>query len=75
MKKDECEQKIRYLCSKWANERGILMSGEVDPSFQEFLSWMRDNGWYQYLDFRAQGGPLYVAQMWFDQEFKQSWKN
>lgn len=75
MKKDEAETKIRHLCSRWADHKGITMDGSVDPSFIEFCGWVRSEGYGSVFDFRGRGGPLAYANQWFDQEFKQTWKN
>lgn len=77
MKQDEAEQAIRNLCHDWASEKGFDRSryGALDffPSFSEFESWLHDNRYGHYLDFRPKvGSARYVAQMWFDEEFKKT---
>ncbi len=74
-KKAECEQAIRYLCTEWAKERGIPHRPDFQPSFSEFTSWLNQKGYGHYLNFRSVAGPLYDAEMWFDQEFGQTWRN
>lgn len=71
MKKDDAEKAIRYLCGQWANEEP---PGD-HPSFSRFKAWLRRKGYGGYLDFRSVGGADYAAEMWFDQEFKQTWRN
>jgi hypothetical protein len=75
MKKDEAETQIRYLCHEWARHKNYSTDGSVDPSFSEFQNWVRDQGYGSVFDFRARGGPIYYANLWFDDVFKQTWKN
>lgn len=75
MKKNECEKAIRHLCHVWAKEAGIPPNPVDQPSFSQFTSWLTANGHGQYLNFRSVAGPLYDAEMWFDEEFKQTWRN
>jgi hypothetical protein len=75
LKKAECEQAIRRLCHEWAKVLGIVPSSELQLSFSQFKSWLRENGYSHYLDFRSVMGPEADAEMWFDQELKQAWRN
>ena len=75
MKKDDAEKAIRQLCHEWEKSKGARFTAADHPSFSEFKSWLSDMGYAHYLNFRAVGGPEYVAEMWFDQEFKQTWRN
>ncbi|MDH7805719.1 MULTISPECIES: hypothetical protein [unclassified Rhizobium] len=75
MKKAQAETQIRYLCSKWAAEKGIPTDGSVDPSFIEFYTWVSNGPYRDALDFRSRGGAIDEVSRWFDQEFKQTWKN
>ena len=77
MKKDECEAAIRALCSQWSREKGFVNTQSTDfhPSYFEFKNWAEDKGYGRYWDFRATGGANYHAEMWFDDEFKQNWRN
>lgn len=75
MKKKECEKAIRALCSQYARARGIKMDAASEPIFSDFVSWLRDAGYGQYLEFRSAMGARYDAEMWFDDEFKQNWRN
>jgi len=70
MKKAECEKAIRSLCHQWA---AANPPGD-HPSFHAFKSWLEKNGRGQILKFRAVMGSDYVAEMWFDQELKQTWR-
>jgi len=54
MKKQDSEKAIRHLCSAWAQLRGIQISTVEQPSFADFLSWVRQN-YGQTLDFRTTG--------------------
>jgi hypothetical protein len=75
MKKAESEHAIRRLCHEWAKECGILHSPVNLPRFSAFKAWIVAKGYGGYLDFRSIAGPDYHAEMWFDQEFKQTWRN
>jgi hypothetical protein len=74
----EAESGLRSLCGVWAKERGIVMPQgnpptSFHPSFEDFYSWVKAN-YPAYLNFRARVGVEYMAEMWFDQEFKQMWR-
>ncbi|MFC6448419.1 hypothetical protein [Shinella zoogloeoides] len=76
MKKAECEQAIRQMCNLWAREQGFdTRSPGAHPSYYEFKNWASTQGYSRYWDFRATGGADYHAEMWFDDEFKQGWRN
>ena len=75
MKKAECETAIRQLCHEWAEARGIPITPSDHPSFANFKSWLSERGYSRYLRFRSVAGPNYDAEMWFDQEFGQTWRN
>ena len=45
------------------------------PSFSKFLSWVRQQGFEEYLKFRSTMGPLEDAERWFDEELGQTWRN
>lgn len=75
MKKRDAEKAIRHLCHEWAKSKGIPHARVDQPSFGEFKSWLNEKGYSKYLDFRSSLSPLYDAEMWFDQEFKQMWRN
>jgi len=75
MKKADCERAIRHLCHEWA-ETTKRAAGELDhPSFSAFKSWLSSSGYGHYLNFRSTAGAEYDAELWFDQELKQSWRN
>jgi hypothetical protein len=74
MKKSESEQAIRQLCHVWAQECGIPIGGE-QPSWGQFKSWLQTKHYSHYLNFRSSTSADYVAEMWFDEEFKQTWRN
>lgn len=72
MKKAECEKALRSLCQDWAKERA---KDELDdPSFFQFEEWLRQNGYSQYLDFRATPSARYWAEIWFAEELGQLWR-
>jgi hypothetical protein len=79
VKKAEAESAIRALCREWAEGRGIRPDPNSDPlalhpSFSAFTQWVREKGYGHYLNFRSTMGAEYDAEMWFDQEFKQTWR-
>jgi hypothetical protein len=77
MKKDECEEAIRALCGKWSQIKGYngLSNDTIHPSYSEFKDWCQKSGYGRYFKFRAYPSTDYVAEIWFDQEFKQRWRN
>jgi hypothetical protein len=75
MKKHDCEKAIRALCHQWSEARG-LSGGQLEhPSFSDFKSWLSTQGYAHYLRFRSLRGPEGDAEQWFDEEFKQTWRN
>ena len=74
-KKSECETAIWHLCGEWARIRGIPKRPDFQPSFDDFNSWLSQNGYSHYLNFRSLAGPNFDAEMWFDQEFGQTWRD
>jgi hypothetical protein len=75
MKRSEAEKAIRRLVHDWAETIGIEPGSAKQPSFLAFKSWLRDRGYSHYLDFRSTAGADYDAELWFDQELKQTWRN
>jgi hypothetical protein len=73
LKKSECEKAIRALCGQWA--RNLSPTELEHPSFSVFKSWLAQNHYAHYLDFRSVRGPDEDAEQWFDEEFKQTWRN
>ena len=72
MRKDEAEKAIRSLSHTWF---ATLDSHEQEhPSFGSFRSWLHENGYGHYMDFRSTGGAGEAAEYWFDQELKQTWR-
>ena len=74
MKKDECEKAIRHLCGEWARDAALTHAELEHPSFSAFKAWLSEKGYSRYLDFRSVAGSDYDAELWFDQEFKQTWR-
>ena len=74
MKKPEAETGVRYLCHQWADLRGVTPDPSVQPNFGDFMTWMRQN-YPEYLVFRSTMPVSEVVEMWFDDEFKQTWRN
>lgn len=75
MTKAEAESAIRKLVVDWANETGVTKGQAEQPSFGAFQHWLSEKGYAGYLDFRSTAGALYDAEMWFDQELGQAWRN
>jgi hypothetical protein len=71
MTKDEAEKKVRYFCHDWA--KGLSTEQLKHPSFTVFRSWLISHGYSDCLNFRSRAGPLYDAELWFDQELNITW--
>lgn len=74
MTKSEAERAIRHLCHEWAGLRGIGIDSNNQPSFEDFFSWANDN-YSRYMKFRSTTSVRDDVESWFDQEFKQTWRN
>lgn len=74
MKKQESEKAIRYLCTEWAKLRGIQIPPIEQPSFYDFYSWVKENHG-SILTFRSTLSVSDQVEAWFDDEFKQNWRN
>ena len=72
-KKAECEMAIRQLVHTWAGTKAQPPGWH--PSFGEFKDWLRAQGYGHYLEFRSVMPANDVAEQWFDQELKQTWRN
>jgi hypothetical protein len=72
--KDDCEKAIRHLCWEWAKARGITPAPDYHASFSDFKTWLGEKGYSHYLNFRSKVGSLYDAELWFDEEMKQTWR-
>lgn len=73
MKKTECEATIRALVHEWAKTQEQPTGWH--PSFGDFVGWLKENGNSHYLDFRSVMPAKDVAEQWFDEELKQTWRN
>lgn len=73
MKRPECKIAIRRLVHEWAETQE--RPANWHPSFSAFVSWLKEHGHGQYLDFRSTMGASYDAEQWFDEELKQGWRN
>ena len=74
----EAEKGIRYLCGVWArNAVSPYHSGNppmsFHPSFSDLYFWLENNH-SAYLKFKSRMGVQYMAEMWFDDQFKQNWR-
>ena len=72
MKKSGAERAIRSLASKWFNS---VDPRPEHPSYWQLKDWCQQNGYGGYFDFRSVGGADFAAEMWFDQELGQTWRN
>lgn len=70
--KDECEKAIRRLCRDWRDVRGL--KPEDYHSFSDFKSWLIENHYSHYLNFRSKIGADFEAEMWFADELNQTWR-
>lgn len=78
MRKSEAEPLIRSLAHKWATEVGFdpnPQSVHNSPSYLTFRAWLVENRYGHLLQFRSTMGPDYFAELWFDQELRQTWRN
>jgi hypothetical protein len=75
MKKTEAEPAIRALCHQWKRDTNQPTTPNYHYSFSAFTTWLSENRYDHYLDFRSRAGPRYDAEMWFDDEMKQTWRN
>jgi hypothetical protein len=74
--KAESEKMIRHLCGLWLKERSVVLSPDVIQSFIEFKNWAGGKGYSDYFNFRSpRTGVSYDAEMWFDQEMNQAYRN
>lgn len=73
MSKVESEQAIRYLVHEWAKTQEQPEGWH--PSFGAFTRWLDEKGYGHYLKFRSRMPAREVAEQWFDQELKQTWRN
>jgi hypothetical protein len=74
MTKAESEKAIRHLCHVWVKEAGLAGAQLEHPSYSQFRSWVDRKGYSSYFKFRSVAGPEYDAELWFDEELKQSWR-
>lgn len=73
MKKSESEPVVHHLLHKWRTDCGFDDVPNDELSFSKFYSWMEQN-YSNYLAFRTTTSVRYDIEMWFDQEFKQTWR-
>ena len=72
--KSECEMAIRQLSHQWARDQGITPSAERLQKFYKFRLWLIDHHYGHFLKFPSPD-PIGTAELWFDEEMKQSWRN
>lgn len=75
MKKAEAELSIRNLCHDWGKIQNIPRQPNSDPSFSEFMTWVHDQGYGYCLEFRSVRGARSDVEHWFNEEFRQRWRN
>ena len=72
MKKSECKKVICSLCSVWREETGQSKTPADRLSSVAFFTWL-ERKYPQYLRFRSPiTGVRDDVDLWFDQEFKQT---
>lgn len=75
MIKAEAEAGIKQLVRQWARINNISHGQDEMPSFSEFQAWVFSEGYGRYFDFKSRIGADEEAEMWFDRELGQSWRN
>lgn len=73
MKKADAERAIRHLCHQWCKECDLSETPADQLSFLAFQTWVQQD-YSAYLGFRTTTSVSYDVEMWFDDEFKQSWR-
>jgi hypothetical protein len=71
--KAECECAIRHLCHQWKRTYHDSLPNQ-NLRFSDFLAWLEQSH-PELLRFRSVMPPVDIAEMWFDQEFRQTWRN
>ncbi len=70
MKKSDAEKIVRTSCHDWFQE-----AGRPDfPSFYDYARWAEQR-WSGLFSFKSTIGARENAEIWFDQELKQTWRN
>lgn len=72
--KAEAEIVVRKLVHDWANENGFSYASDQCLSFVGFRQWAEKSGYGCHFKFRSVGGADRVAESWFAQELKQTWR-
>jgi hypothetical protein len=76
MKKAQCRESLSSLYSVWREARGLpLPDGSLHFSFSDFKTWLCENHYSRFLNFRSTAGSEYDAERWFDDEHRQAWRN
>lgn len=73
MTKTECERAIRSLCYQWKSTHHACAASQ-DLRFSDFCSWLEQNH-PELLQLRSVLPAIDVVEIWFDQEFQQTWRN
>lgn len=73
MKRSDAKPAIRSLCRAWKTEQ-FPTTTTNRLHFSDFADWLRARH-PTLLKFRSVMGPLYDAEQWFDDEFRQNWRN
>lgn len=68
----ESEQIVRWTCHDWLREQPE--AEREHPSFANFRAWL-ETRCPSVFTFRSRADPLYDAEMWFDDELRQRWRN
>jgi hypothetical protein len=70
----ECEKAIRALSREFMADPSKSDADRAHPSFSKFKAWLDQKGYTGYLRFRARIGADMQAELWFDDELEQSWR-
>jgi hypothetical protein len=70
--KSESKQIVCRECHDWL--AGTPEAKREHPSFTDFRTWLEAR-YPRVFSFRSSINPLYDAELWFDRELGQSWRN
>jgi hypothetical protein len=75
MRKDDAKAAFEQMFGDWQREEGIIISSDNHVSFAKFCEWVDKKHYSHYFNFRSRAGSRDDVERWFDQYFKQTWRN
>jgi hypothetical protein len=75
MRKGDAKAAFEQMFSEWQSEEGIMVPLKDNVSFSKFCSWVEKKHYSLYFNFRSVAGSRNDVEKWFDQHFKQTWRN